>query len=435
MSSAPIFVSFASKDRKVAQTVCEALENRGFSCWMSSQDIGPGENFQVSIVRAIRAARVMILVFSENSNNSEEIKKELALASQSQLVVIPVRVEDVAPSEAFAYEFATRQWIDLFDDWEGSILRLVRQLTTIGIAAAGGLTRKEVSLAGDQARALSPAPIPAPTAAPASGSTSKPTSTQPLASAPLSVPVSVSAEAPKSTPLPVSNRPSATGPVSVSAPTAAPKAIPMPPLSAPISAVEAFANGVKAKDQKNYSEAMRWYRMAADQGYAGAQNNIGVLYKNGSGVAQDYSEAMRWYRMAADQGYAGAQFNIGLLYGNGSGVAQDYSEAMRWYRMAADQGYAGAQNNIGLLYDNGSGVAQDYSEAMRWYRMAADQGDAGAQNNIGALYADGQGVTYDLKQARSWMTKAAAGGSENAKNWLAAHPDLGGFVKKMLRFR
>src|SRR6516165_2802382 len=129
--SADIFISHAARDRDVAQTLCEALENRGFGCWLASRDIGPGENFQVAIVRAIRSAKVMILVFSANSNNSEEIKKELVLAGQSQLIVIPVRVEDVTPDEAFAYELAIRQWIDLFSDWEGAIQRLVRQLAAL----------------------------------------------------------------------------------------------------------------------------------------------------------------------------------------------------------------------------------------------------------------------------------------------------------------
>jgi len=135
--SAPIFISYSSADRSIAQTVCEALENRGFNCWISCRDIGPGENFQVSIVRAIRAAKVMVLVFSANSNNSEEIKKELVLAGRSQLIVIPVRVEDVTPDEAFAYELATRQWIDLFADWESAIQRLVRQLAAVGDITVG----------------------------------------------------------------------------------------------------------------------------------------------------------------------------------------------------------------------------------------------------------------------------------------------------------
>jgi hypothetical protein len=130
--SAPIFISFASKDHAVAETICSALEKRGFGCWISSRNIDPGDNFQTAIVHAIRSAKVMILVFSANSNNSDEIKKELALASQSHLVVIPVRVEDVTPDEAFAYEFATRQWIDAFDDWERSIGRLAELLSRAG---------------------------------------------------------------------------------------------------------------------------------------------------------------------------------------------------------------------------------------------------------------------------------------------------------------
>ncbi|HTW52460.1 MAG TPA: SUMF1/EgtB/PvdO family nonheme iron enzyme [Stellaceae bacterium] len=127
----PIFISYSSKDQKSAEAICTAIENRGFPCWISSRDIGPGENFQSQIVRAIRNARIMVLVFSSNANNSEEIKKELVLAGQSSLVVIPVRVEDVAPDDAFAYEFATRQWIDVFGDWEHAIGRVIRQIESV----------------------------------------------------------------------------------------------------------------------------------------------------------------------------------------------------------------------------------------------------------------------------------------------------------------
>ncbi|HLY55141.1 MAG TPA: toll/interleukin-1 receptor domain-containing protein [Stellaceae bacterium] len=126
--AAHVFISYSSKDAKVAGTVCEALERRGLKCWISSRNIEPGQNFQQAIVRAIRAARVMVLVFTTNANNSNEIMKEVALAGQYQLMVIPVRVEDVLPNDAFAYEFATRQWIDLFQDWERSIERLAQQI-------------------------------------------------------------------------------------------------------------------------------------------------------------------------------------------------------------------------------------------------------------------------------------------------------------------
>ena len=60
----------------------------------------------------------MVLVFSRNANDSAEIKKELALASEYRIIVIPVRAEDIVPTGAFKYELATRQWVDLFANWE-----------------------------------------------------------------------------------------------------------------------------------------------------------------------------------------------------------------------------------------------------------------------------------------------------------------------------
>jgi hypothetical protein len=127
--SADIFISFASQDTRIARTICTALESRGFSCWISARNIQPGENFQSAIVRAIRSAKVLLLVFTANSNSSEEMTKELALASQQKLMVVPLRVENVDPSDAFAYEFATRQWIDLFADWEEAMNNLCTRLT------------------------------------------------------------------------------------------------------------------------------------------------------------------------------------------------------------------------------------------------------------------------------------------------------------------
>jgi hypothetical protein len=96
-----------------------------------------------AIMRAIRTTKVMVLVFSENANNSEEIKREIVLAGNAKLTVIPVRVEDVVPGDAFAYQFATRQWIDLFDDWDSQIERLAEWIIhTVPAETAGATTSK-----------------------------------------------------------------------------------------------------------------------------------------------------------------------------------------------------------------------------------------------------------------------------------------------------
>jgi uncharacterized protein len=197
---------------------------------------------------------------------------------------------------------------------------------------------------------------------------------------------------------------------------------------------------------QNSGEAIKWFRKAADQGYAPAQNLIGVdyevglfvpqdyteafkwlsksaaqgnaigevglgyLYSTGQGVPQDYAEALKWIRKAIDQGDASGQYVLGCFYQNGQGVAQDYGEALKWYKKAADQSFAGAASAIGILYDSGQGVAQNYGEAMKWYRQDAQLGFSNAQYNIGLLYFYGKGIPKDNGEALIWFRKAAEQG-------------------------
>src|SRR5262249_21354830 len=89
--------------------------------------------------------------------------------------------------------------------------------------------------------------------------------------------------------------------------------------------------------------------------------------------------AAELYQKAADQGYASAQYNLGVVYKNGQGVPKDLGRAAELYQKAADQGDASAQNNLGVLYENGQGVPKDLGRAAELYQKAADQGDASAQ--------------------------------------------------------
>jgi tetratricopeptide (TPR) repeat protein len=140
-----VFVSYATADRKDALAVCKAIERRGLDCWISTRDVAPGQNYQEAIVRSLRGARAMVLVFSEAANNSDEIKKELSLASRYRIPVMAVRIEDVEPSDAFAYELSTRQWIDAFNGWDKSIDALASQLKAA--ATDEGATPPEVARA------------------------------------------------------------------------------------------------------------------------------------------------------------------------------------------------------------------------------------------------------------------------------------------------
>ena len=129
--AAAVFITHSSRDYKQSRVVVDILEKNGIGCWISERDIGAGDNYGDAIVDAIETAKVMVLVFSANANNSDEIKKEIALASQRKLTVVPIRIEDATPSKAFRYELVTRNWIDCFPDWNQGMQTLVRRVSSI----------------------------------------------------------------------------------------------------------------------------------------------------------------------------------------------------------------------------------------------------------------------------------------------------------------
>lgn len=143
---------------------------------------------------------------------------------------------------------------------------------------------------------------------------------------------------------------------------------------------------------KDWNEALKWYRKAAENGYVKAQSVLGDAYSEGHIVKNDWSEAVRWYRKAADQGDVQAQSQLGYAYEKGNGVEKNSAESVKWLRKAADQGYAVAEHNLGLAYYHGEALEQDLAEAARWFRKAADHGLAEAQTMLGYLYARGEGV-------------------------------------------
>ncbi len=69
------------------------------------------------------------------------------------------------------------------------------------------------------------------------------------------------------------------------------------------------------------------------------------MYSRGEGVPEDDAEAVRWYRLAAEQGGALAQSNLGFMYASGNGVPEDLVFAYMWFTLSAAQGNETAQSN------------------------------------------------------------------------------------------
>ena len=107
-----------------------------------------------------------------------------------------------------------------------------------------------------------------------------------------------------------------------------------------------------------------------------SQNNLGVAYRDGEGVAVNRQEAIKWLTLSAIQGDALAQFNLAACYDlTIFRDGKDIALAEKWYRKAAEQEQPLAQFALAEMYRVGDGVPQDYTEAARWYLKAAAHGN------------------------------------------------------------
>jgi ketosteroid isomerase-like protein len=109
-----VFVSYSSKDKPTADAVCAVLESQGIRCWVAPRDILPGHDWGGSIIEAINGACAMVLIFSANANASPQIKREVERAVNKGIPIIPLRIEDVAPTATLEYFISTPHWLDAF---------------------------------------------------------------------------------------------------------------------------------------------------------------------------------------------------------------------------------------------------------------------------------------------------------------------------------
>ncbi len=148
----------------------------------------------------------------------------------------------------------------------------------------------------------------------------------------------------------------------------------------------------------------------------------GEAHYYGTGVPKDYVEAVKCYRNAAERGHAHAQFRLGVCYSGGEGVLQDHAQAVNWYRKAAEQGYADAQNNLGhCYYDGCDGVPVDKEEGLRWLSKSAENGCVLACITLDTFWKSGLIDSKDHEKVLHWLRRAIEKGDSIA---VAFYPEL-----------
>jgi hypothetical protein len=107
-----VFISYSNKDKTVADAVCAKLEQNKVRCWIAPRDIDAGSEWGESIVQAINGSRAMVLVFSKSANESPQIRREVERAVNKGVIIVPMRIEDVAPTKSLEYFMGAVHWLD-----------------------------------------------------------------------------------------------------------------------------------------------------------------------------------------------------------------------------------------------------------------------------------------------------------------------------------
>lgn len=216
----------------------------------------------------------------------------------------------------------------------------------------------------------------------------------------------------------------------------------------------------------NKNEVLMWLREAGERGNANVQKCLGDYYMAG----KDYAEAVKWFRKAAEIGYnhfalhdssfrgrkkrgealrkrsikASAYMQLAKIYlHGGNGVEKDEAEAVRCFKKVAElesidfaisnkhvglswgpgKCYLESQIELGRCYLTGTGVEKNEVEAVKWFRKAADRGNDLGQVLLGVCYSNGLGVETDETEAIKWFHRAAKQDgflAEVAKQYLNA---------------
>ena len=167
---------------------------------------------------------------------------------------------------------------------------------------------------------------------------------------------------------------------------------------------------------------------------------VGKCLEAGDGVGMDQSEAVKWYRMAAEHGLPDAVFELAKCYRFGIGVRRNRTTASKWLHKAAEQGHAKAMVMVGKLcldYDSGE---YNPRKAVRLFRQASDQGDAWGMFHLGECYINGDGVKKDFDAAYLWFYKAVVTAPEDERLYQSVQneifePNLKQYRENMLKGR
>jgi uncharacterized protein len=160
--------------------------------------------------------------------------------------------------------------------------------------------------------------------------------------------------------------------------------------------------------KRSPKKAAKWFRRAAEHGYAPAQNELGVLLAGGYGVKKDVYEALSWLKKSFRAEDGCAVQNIAITYRE----IGNFQAAVKWFRKSADYGDGEAIIQLGIHYYWGKGITKNQKAAVEYFRKASKAkniSEAGRDDAffwLGIAYYEGNGVRFSIPTARAMFKRA-----------------------------
>lgn len=165
--------------------------------------------------------------------------------------------------------------------------------------------------------------------------------------------------------------------------------------------------------QRSGYDAAALMRKAAEAGYAPAQTALGFWLQSRQYVAGSQTEAVEWYRKAANQNDRFGQYALGRAYALGIGGPKDESHAETWLKKAADAGDSFAKFYLATVLE-----ARNPRQSVMWMQRAAEDGIPQAFARLGSAFHDGRYIARDPRSAYQWLIIAQLSGDNSVDDRL-----------------
>lgn len=354
-----VFISHSSKDEDEVNKICKYLEENGIKCFVSYRDIPSGVSYPGEITRAMRESEMLLLVLTQNSNESTQVDKEITMANDQRKKLACFRLEDIQYSDDKAYLMSGVNWLDAFANPNECYFELLQDVCMhLGMPIPNKETEEneeelkryrlgdlliEASSGNGEAMFLL-------------GQTYK----WGWYGIPCDDEIAARwyhKAAEKGHPIAMNN----------------------------LGVMYQYGNGV----EQSISESLIYYKRAAHFGDTMAQCSIGRIYYYGeNGMEINYTEAIKWFSLSANAGYSAAQNMLAWCYYEGNGVEKDEQKAVEFFRLAAEQDNDEAQYWLSECYRIGVGVPKDESSRLVWLTKAADSGHESAIIDLSDYYGE-----------------------------------------------